>query len=531
MSKLIMNLTRFGDLIQTQPLISALAAEGQEVDLLCLQNFASAAELLRDVQNIIPFNGATLLSTQKGNWQKALSELWMWRKKLNEVPHIQDLINLTPSLSAKLLARIIAEQKEVKGFSVDTFGFGKYSSPWAAFLQAASIYRGSSPFNLVDVIKGVVKRDKHFEPLSLANVPRTTKERAKTLLAEGNLAEAEAFVGFQLGASQDNRRWPVNYFVQLGEYLWKELGLCPVLVGSPDERHLACKYASQSKMPYIDCIGKTDLHSLAGLLSQLRLLVTNDTGTMHLAAGLNVPILAFFLATAQPWDTGPYQAQSLCLEPDLECHPCGFSKVCKQGNACRQSIKPEIAFKQIQSYLLRGSWMQCPAQGVRFWESTPGQTGFIDLSSLSGHENSDRVLWIRLQREIYRQFLDRRPLQPGQIMGDGFSLQFQEEFFSSLKQILSSLQLVKEQLRLVQKMPKQQFKDKLIQQLRRLQGLFDESKHLQVLGKLWQYQSQSLGDDLSLFFQLTEEYQNLLQAVIKGVGAENGMNFEKVNIN
>lgn len=37
------------------------------------------------------------------------------------------------------------------------------------------------------------------------------------------------------------------------------------------------------------------------------MLITNDTGTMHLAAGLNLPILAIFLATAQPWDTGPYQ--------------------------------------------------------------------------------------------------------------------------------------------------------------------------------------------------------------------------------
>ena len=49
---------------------------------------------------------------------------------------------------------------------------------------------------------------------------------------------------------------------------------------------------------------------LAAVLRQSRLIVTNDTGTMHLAAGLGVPVLALFLATAQPWDTGPYREGS-----------------------------------------------------------------------------------------------------------------------------------------------------------------------------------------------------------------------------
>lgn len=523
MSKLVINLTRFGDLIQTQPFISALAAQGQEVDLLCLQNFASAAELLRDVQNVFAFNGAELLSANKNNWQKALANLWAWQNTFRTSPDLEEVFNLTPSLSAKLLAKIIAGAKEVQGFSVDSFGFGNYSSPWAAYLQAASLNRGGSPFNLVDVIKRVVEKDDFFKPLSLAKLSSAVQDKAAKLLAEGNQAGADTFIGFQLGASQDNRRWPVDYFVHLGEYLWQELKICPVLVGSPDEMHLARKYINQSTSPCIDCIGQTDIVTLAGLLSQLQMLVTNDTGTMHLAAGLNIPILAIFLATAQPWDTGPYQEQSLCLEPDLACHPCGFAKSCKEQNRCRRSIKPEIVFDQVQSYLVHGFWLDLQAKGARLWESKPGEAGFIDLISRSGHEASDRALWIRLQRRIYCQFLDKDTLNLNELHrknGLGFSLQFQQEIFASLQHIDSLLRLVQEQLRLVQKIPKQQFKDKLIQQLQRLQSLWDANSYLQVLGKLWQYQSQHAGQNIEQLFQLIEEYQTLVSVLLQGLAGQ-----------
>ena len=125
----------------------------------------------------------------------------------------------------------------------------------------------------------------------------------------------------QLGASEERRQWPAQYFAAVGDNLWHKRKLCPVLLGSPAERPLAEAYAQQAQGPFVDAVGKTDLTQLAALLRRSRMLFTNDTGTMHLAAGLGVSCLAIFLATAQPCDTGPYLPGCCCLEPALPCHP------------------------------------------------------------------------------------------------------------------------------------------------------------------------------------------------------------------
>jgi hypothetical protein len=116
----------------------------------------------------------------------------------------------------------------------------------------------------------------------------------------------------------------VAAFVRAGRVLWSEDGRMPVLLGTASEGHLAREFLEEADYPCVDLTGQTDLQTLAAVLTRMDLLLTNDTGTMHLAAGLGVPVAAVFLATAQPFDTGPYLEGSLSLEPDLPCHPCSF---------------------------------------------------------------------------------------------------------------------------------------------------------------------------------------------------------------
>ena len=181
------------------------------------------------------------------------------------------------------------------------------------------------------------------------------------------------YVGMQLGASEARRRWPLEYFVALGEHLALS-GVVPVLLGGPGERTLAERYTLAAQHFHVDCVGRTSLEELAGVLASVHLLVTNDTGTMHLAAGLGTPILAIFLCTAQPWDTGPYLAGSLCLEPDMVCHPCAFGTSCPYDHGCRWTITPQAVAEFVVNHLETGQWgewkasMQ-PDSGLRGWRS------------------------------------------------------------------------------------------------------------------------------------------------------------------
>ena len=69
MRVLIINLTRFGDVLQTQPVVHALADGGHEVGFACLDNFAEAAALLDGVQALFPLPGGRLLATLDADWR------------------------------------------------------------------------------------------------------------------------------------------------------------------------------------------------------------------------------------------------------------------------------------------------------------------------------------------------------------------------------------------------------------------------------------------------------------------------------
>ncbi len=531
MRTLIINLTRFGDLLQPQPVLAGLAAKGARPGLACLSHFSAAAELLRHVDYVTAFPDADLLRDLDAHWGKSLSRLEAWR---DEVRHDFDpncIVNLTATLSSRLLARLLTpENGELVGFGVDNFGFGQNDQPWTAFLQASTRKRGCSPYNLADVFRKVAAVD-HITPEYKLNAPGAeTRAEVRAVLDEalasltGINAESpcRGLVAFQLGASDDRRRWPTAHFARLGAILWQKCGYVPLLLGAKSERHLAERFAQNAKGPFIDLIGGTNLPGLAAALLESKLLVTNDTGTMHLAAGLNVPVLAIFLATAQPWDTGPYQENMCCLEPDLPCHPCPFDGKCDFEHKCRQHITPEAVFSLAARRLERGEWAWTEKTSpARIWltmrnpkEQDPAQ--FLDLKSLSGHEGEDRTKWLRLQRLLIGQFLDQGHELTGAPVAAGaanfrLSPELRDALASETAAAVGLLHLLQEQGRTLLQRPLPPLKNKFLGTWQRLQTLWDTSNYFNMLGFLWLCETQTLGDDFKAVLALAGQYRTLLE--------------------
>lgn len=411
MRRRLINLTRLGDLLQTQPVLHALKTRGDETGLVCLENFADAALLLRDADHVAALPGSALLASLGQDWKRSLALLTGWMEKEQAGFAAEATLNLTPTLSARLLSRLFQPEGQPEGFSLDAEGFGRNGSPWGVYAQAVSACRGCSPFNLVDTFRhmaGVTDIPPRYElrdpaPEILEAVGRDLAEAA----GRPGAGERPDLVAFQLGASNDARRWPETSFATVGRKLLRTAGVTPVLVGSAEERPLAHRY-QEAGGPGIDLTGRTDLPRLAAVLRSCRLLITNDTGTMHLAAGLGVPVLALFLATAQPWDTGPYRENCCCLEPRLDCHPCGFGTVCPRNGRCRAAISPSTVAGLALAWLENGAWPALAAteKDARVWLTVRDENGFLDLRSLSGDETTDRTAWIRIQRRFYRHFLD-----------------------------------------------------------------------------------------------------------------------------
>ncbi|WP_285905405.1 glycosyltransferase family 9 protein [Pseudodesulfovibrio pelocollis] len=524
MNVLIINLTRFGDLIQTQPVISGHRALGHRVGLVCLENFASAASLLDGVDRIFPLPGAGLLARLDQDWRLAVRDMAAFAADIPASFPADVVINLTPSVSSRLLTRALAPAgARVAGFGLDQFGFNADTSSWAAFLQMAGANRGASPFNICDIFRRVAGLRGEGNTLVLAQPDRAALDRADALLAgdygtgqdaghgAGDGGGRGGFLALQPGASEERRRWPVEHFVALARQARERHGLVPVLLGSAGEAALGQRFRAAYGHGCVDLMGRTSLTGLAGVLSRCHALVTNDTGTMHLAAGIGVPLVAVFLATAQPWDTGPYRPGTICLEPDMPCHPCGFGTTCPHDNACRRAVTPEAMFAALDRLMTGRDSGFSP--GARVWLTRTGDQGFFDLVSLSGHGESDRALWIALQRANYLPFLDDGPL-PG-VTGIGRSLG--PGMAAELSKILTSgadlLFLLSRQGMVLADNPRPQAKAKFLASWQRLQSVLAADKYLNILGLLWMFESQQCGEDLASLLRLIERYRALFASL------------------
>lgn len=425
---LVLNLTRFGDLLQSQPLMADLHAAGLRAGLVCLENFAAATPLLRHVDQVWTLPGARFmadLAPAGRGWQAGAGQLLTLTRHIRAEAGHALVLNLTPTLAGRLLARLLTPpDRAILGFGMDAEGFGLNNGMWASFLTVATRQRLNAPLNVADMFRMTAASLTGNASASAATRPRFALREPDAnsmawarefLTAAGpdNKGDAPAgHVAFQLGASENRRQWPTEHFAALGERLWREARIMPVLLGSAAETPLAAAYARAAggRHPFADAVGKTDIPRLAALLRQSRLLVTNDTGTMHLAAGLDVPILAFFLATAQAWDTGPYRADCCCLEPALSCHPCAFGQACGRAEACRGHIPAQTVADLALGYLATGDWQRgmtpALAECARVWRTGFDTDGFARVQSLSGHEAEPRSRWLEAQRRFWRQLLD-----------------------------------------------------------------------------------------------------------------------------
>lgn len=158
-------------------------------------------------------------------------------------------------------------------------------------------------------------------------------------------------VAFAPFSRWETKNWPVEKFVELGRRLATEMGCRIRIVGGRDDEAQGEKLARQIGDRAKNLCGKTDLPGLCSLLKSMDLLIAVDSGPMHWADALGVPIVAIFGAT-DPARTGPYRQRDHVVAKDgLPCRPC-HSRTCARGDwACLRTLEVETVFQKALSQL------------------------------------------------------------------------------------------------------------------------------------------------------------------------------------
>jgi heptosyltransferase I len=146
------------------------------------------------------------------------------------------------------------------------------------------------------------------------------------------------------GARWDNKRWPLQNFVELiKRMLSMTADVNFAILGGKDDEALGRVLAGVDSRRCLDLTGKTSLPEMVEWLRLSELVITNDTGPMHVAAALRRPVVALFGPT-EPGSTGPYgQRQNVIQVSSLPCMPC-MKDYCayKEPLACLQGITPKL---------------------------------------------------------------------------------------------------------------------------------------------------------------------------------------------
>lgn len=145
------------------------------------------------------------------------------------------------------------------------------------------------------------------------------------------------------------KRWPVAYFADLAQHLQQQ-GYAVWLIGSGKDHEVANNIVALGNPSAHNLCGKTNLSDAIALLSCAALVVSNDSGLMHLAAALDKPLLALF-GSSSPQFTPPLSAQAEVLKIEIKCSPC-FKRECPLGHFnCMMQLTPEQVWQSAQRRL------------------------------------------------------------------------------------------------------------------------------------------------------------------------------------
>jgi heptosyltransferase-2 len=170
-------------------------------------------------------------------------------------------------------------------------------------------------------------------------VPASSAAKAADLLESAGWDRRTPLMALAPGAAYGGaKRWPASSFAEAATTLGAD-GCVAVLIGSLGDAPAGRECLEQigRGAPVLDLIGRTDLMTLAGVLSRCRGLLSNDSGAMHLAAALGVPVTAVFGPTDETATRPLGRASSIVLTHRVWCRPC-MLRECPLDHRCMLGI-------------------------------------------------------------------------------------------------------------------------------------------------------------------------------------------------
>jgi heptosyltransferase II len=336
---LVVQTSFLGDTVLTLPLLSEIKRRfpGSKLSVLCTP---TGRELLLDypiVDQIIVDDKKGVDRGWKGLWRKA-KLLRAQGFTLALCPH--------KSFRSGLLLFLARIPRRV--------GFVQNKS---AFLFHVRVNRDAQRHDVertLSILEGLGIRTEDCERvLDLPIAPGLKEAVTKRLLTAG-VDTTKMLVGIHPGSVWATKRWSAEGFGRLIRLLKQKYPCEILLFGGLEDAQVVAEVQNLSGNCAVSLVNRISLRELPAALSLCNLLVTNDSGPMHVAVARNVPVVAIFCATTPELGFYPYSAKAIVVEKHLPCRPCSShgSRRCPLGTEdCIRLIKAEEVFQAVERIL------------------------------------------------------------------------------------------------------------------------------------------------------------------------------------
>ncbi|MFH0840350.1 MAG: lipopolysaccharide heptosyltransferase II [Candidatus Omnitrophota bacterium] len=171
-------------------------------------------------------------------------------------------------------------------------------------------------------------------------VTDTDRKKAEALLRPLGINTNERFVVLNPGGNWDPKRWPVEHFSLLGDRLTEKYGVKIVISGGRKDEKLAEEISKAMRHKTISLCGRTTIREMAAIFERARLVISGDSGPMHISVSTGASTIAIFGPT-DPGITGPYGGDNYAMiQKDIGCSvPC-YDMTCRE-NRCMAAITPD----------------------------------------------------------------------------------------------------------------------------------------------------------------------------------------------
>lgn len=320
----VLGLKRIGDAIYTLPILEALKNRYPNA---LIEVFSEPQ--VRDIYYANPHIDRLHVYTKKVFWKSCLVELKNANFDVCIVLHNAFKYALLPFL-AKIPVRI-GYEKELRSFLLT------HHLP----LPNQVIHRLEHNARLLDFVgvdsRGILPK-LYFNPDENALLAN--------LLSQNGL-KPQGYVVFIVGSISPTRRWFPNNFAEVALKITQELGLKVLILGGPDDVVIANQVKSLcvEEESVLNMAGQTALRETLLLFKEAKAVVTNDTGPMHAASAIGVPVITWFGA-ANELEIKPPSLRTTVLNAHVHCSPC-VKESCPYSLECLSEITPEWVFQQL----------------------------------------------------------------------------------------------------------------------------------------------------------------------------------------